>query len=103
MSYRNEIKKNRRKYLLLFLKEQPDYALNNRIIKTALASVGHSVSEAALEADFRYLRESGLVEIETLKSAGITIKLVKITPSGIDVAEGTSFVDGVGRPDPDEV
>ena len=87
---------NRRCAFLRFLAEDADYAMNTRLLQSALAAVGHGVSRDRVTGAAAWREELGLVACEDL--GGIIV--VKFTQRGLDVAEGRAIVPGVKRPGP---
>lgn len=90
--------KNRRLAELRFLAEVPDYSLNTSVLQSALAAIGHAVSRDVVEADAAWLAEQGLVTLEKLDMAPITV--LTLSARGRDVASGVASHPGVDRPLP---
>lgn len=87
---------DRRLCILKLLADDQDYAINDRIMKTALASLGHGVSSDLVRAEYDWLQELGLVTVEDLGA----LSVARITTRGMDVANGHATVPGVARPGP---
>lgn len=98
MSYKEYVTENRRLALLRFLADDPDYAMNDSVIQTALSSIGHGVSRDAVRGDFAWLAEQGLLTVEVVMDK---IHVATITARGVDVARGHASVPGVSRPGPE--
>ena len=91
------IAKNRRLAILRFLTEEQDYAMNTSTLQAALRAIGHGVPRDTVEADALWLDEQGLAHRQHL-DVGITV--LKITPRGVEVAQGIAGDPGVDRPMP---
>lgn len=89
---------NQRKIILEVIKGDNDYSLNNGILQKVLIQFGHGVSLEKTNQEIAWLEERGLVTVEDLDGH---LKLVKLTRSGLDVAEGHAQIEGVDRPDPE--
>ena len=73
-----------------------DGSLNESILQTVLDMLGHSVSRDKIRTDLAWLKEQGLVSIETI----VNVEVAHITDRGCDVAEGRATVPGVKKPRP---
>ncbi len=83
--------------VLLVLAEDSDYSHNEYVLREALRSLGHTVSQDRLRTELSWLAEQCL--IKTDDTAGILV--AKLTPRGKDVATGAAVVPGVKRPEPE--
>lgn len=85
----------RRGYLLKALHMSYPRPLGDRTILLFMIELGYSVAD--FEKDIEYLREKGYIEMEEkkLEIYPSTIRLVKLTPKGIDLVEGTIKDNGV--------
>ncbi len=88
---------DRRLIILRALSEAHDYALNDGVLKRALASLGHDVSRDMLRADLFWLKDHRLTTLRELDDGGIWV--VRATEDGVDVARGRPH-PGVARPLP---
>jgi len=88
---------NQRIIILQMLEGDNDYSLNNGILQNVLIKFGHGVSREKTDREIDWLRDNGLVTVEEL---GQGIRVAKLTPKGLDVAQGHDRVDGVERPRP---
>lgn len=88
---------DRRLSILRALAEDHDYALNDFILKRALASLGHEVSRDMLRADLAWLKDQRLITIRELNDGAVWV--ARATEDGIDVAGGRPH-PGVARPAP---
>jgi hypothetical protein len=88
--------KSRRLTILKLLAEQPDYAVNTSVLRTALATFAFGESRDTVEADAVWLDEQGLAVREVLE--GMPVTILKITGRGMDVAQGLATHPGVDRP-----
>ena len=71
--------------------------LNNRILRAALADLGHRPSADAQRSAVAWLEEQRLISSETVSEA---VQRLRITERGLDAAEGRASVPGVARPRP---
>ncbi|RIK92475.1 MAG: hypothetical protein DCC73_11875 [Proteobacteria bacterium] len=98
MSLRDIMDAERRLCILTLLSETPDYRLNHKILATAVSALmAPRVSGDVIQADLAWLKDVGLVQIETDISWPV---IARLTPRGLDVATGATVVPGVKRPDP---
>lgn len=98
MSYQDFVAEDRRLAILRFLAEDNDYSINDSLMQAALQQVGHSVARSVVLADFSFLKDIGLVNVEVFKDK---IHVAKLTDRGLDVAAGRTVVPGVKRPRPE--
>ena len=82
--------------VLQVLECDPDYSHNERIIKNALAHIGHSTDSDTLTTQLHWLQDQSLV---VLTDAGMLV--AKLTARGEDVALGRVTVPGVARKRPE--
>lgn len=82
--------------ILRFLAEDAGYDLNDSILRSALATLGHNVSKDRVLVELAWLTEQGL--ITTTVVFGTTV--ATLTGRGLDAAEGRATVPGVKRPSP---
>jgi DNA-binding transcriptional ArsR family regulator len=88
---------DRRLIILRALAEDHDYALNDSVLKRALASLGHEVSRDMLRADLAWLKDHRLTTLRELDDGVIWV--ARATEDGVDVARGRPH-PGVARPLP---
>ena len=88
---------DRRLIILRALSEDHDYALNDFVLKRALASLGHEVSRDMLRGDLTWLEDQRLITLRKLNDGAIWV--ARATEDGIDVAGGRPH-PGVARPAP---
>ncbi len=88
---------DRRLVILRALAEDHDYALNDAVLKRALASLGHEVSRDMLRADLQWLADQRLITLRELDHGAIWV--ARATEDGVDVARGRPH-PGVARPMP---
>ena len=67
------------------------------IIQTMLKQEGYNLNISDIMAICQYLEGKGLIEIENIRNPiqKISRDIIKITPKGIDVLEGTEQVNGL--------
>ncbi len=83
--------------ILRTLESDPGYDLNESVLQSVLASLGHSVSRDRVRTELQWLAEQGLV---TLKDV-VGVQVATLTKRGADVATGRARVPGVKRPGPE--
>ena len=77
--------------------EGEDRELNTRILRSALADLGHRPTADRQRTAVAWLEEQGLVTSAALSES---VQRVHLTERGLDVAEGRASVPGVARPGP---
>ena len=87
---------DRRLTLLILLQRSGEYTANIYLLGSALASMGHSVSQDRISSDLHWLAEQGLVTIDNPGE----LLVATLTTRGQDVANGHTTVPGVKRPGP---
>jgi hypothetical protein len=87
----------RRLAILQLLKSDPDYSINDELLRQLLASQGHGVAMAVVRADLAWLEQVGLLSTNVLP--GCTVAILR--NDGVDVATGVSVVPGIARPSPE--
>jgi hypothetical protein len=88
---------DRRLTILRTLEQDPDYSVNDFVLKRALEQLGHGVSRDVLRGDLAWLKDQQLVRLREVDDGGIWI--VTATEDGADVAKGRRH-PGVARPSP---
>lgn len=96
MDYKELITSDIRLVVLRALAEDEGYSLNESVIQSILGVFGHRVSRDRVKTELAWLKEQGLVRIETV----VTVQVATITSRGLDVANGSVVVPGVKRPGP---
>lgn len=96
-SFAELVRQDRRLVILRLLAEDPDYAVNDRVLQTCLDHLGHGVALDVVQADLAWLKNRGLV---TVGHVEVHILVATLTSRGLDVARGVSTVPGVKRPRP---
>jgi len=82
--------------ILQFMAEEPNYRMTTSLLQDALDTIGHREPHDVILADAAWLKDVGLVSIETLGP----FQVLQLTPRGYDVATGRAVVPGVKRPGP---
>lgn len=95
-AFADHIAADQRLTILQALEEDPDYAINEHLLRAALDEYGHGISSDKLRTELYWLAEQGLVTLEEV--AGV--KVARLTSRGEDVALGRARVPGVARPRP---
>ncbi len=98
MNYATHLAEDRRLVILKLLAQTPQYSINEYVLRTALGTFGHAVSQDRLRADLAWLAEQELLKVETIA----TLQVATLSQRGLDVAEGRATVPGVKRPIPGE-
>jgi hypothetical protein len=98
MTYANFVAENRRCAMLRFLADDTDYTINDSLLDSALAAIGHAVSRDLLRTEIAWLEEQGLVTVR--KEMDGRVLVITLTGRGLDVAQGRTVVPGVQRPRP---
>jgi hypothetical protein len=94
--YAETIRHHARATILRLLAEQPDYALNESILRDLLLPFGFALSRDQMRGELTWLEEQGMVSIETVAS----VMVAKVTGRGVDVGSGRATHPGVKRPGP---
>lgn len=96
MSYSETVQRHARIAILRYLAEQPDYSLNDSMVRELLGQLAIAYTRDQVRAELAWLAEQGLVTIEELRD----LQIAKITERGDDVAKGRATVPGIKRPGP---
>lgn len=99
MSFADLEKSHRRRIILDSLRQDPDYSINESMLRSILREFGFSVSRDLMKTEMAWLVEQGLI---TTKEIG-GILVAKLTNRGEDVATGVVVVPGVARPEPESI
>jgi hypothetical protein len=97
MSFAALEESHRRRIVLDSLHQDPDYSVNESMLRAILREFGFAVSRDRLRTDLHWLTEQGL--IVTMDRGNLIV--AKITGRGADVATGCVTVPGVARPEPE--
>lgn len=84
--------------ILILLSKQNDWTLNEHVIRPGLSHLGHTLSKDKLRVELSWLKEIGLIKMETREN----IQVVKLLNRGLDVAQGNTEVPGVQKPSPED-
>lgn len=96
MSYADTLSAHLRLTVLRLLAEQPEYALNEAVLRDLVIPFGFLPSRDQLRTQLTWLAEQGLITREDLSGLWVAT----ITPRGEDVAMGRVEQPGVKRPGP---
>lgn len=97
MSYTKHLTEDRRLMLLRGLASTAQYRANAHLLRRFVEQVGHTASVDQVAADLAWLREAGLV---TLDSPAPDVTVAVLTERGLDVADGRAEHPGVAKPRP---
>ncbi len=87
-----------RLHILLMLKEDPDYTMNDDILRKMLTTVGFNLDAIRLSANLHWLKRADMVTMEQVS----IYHIVKLTKLGDDIACGRTTFSGIARPSPDQ-
>ncbi len=85
--------------ILRVLSELPAYGCNSSTLKDGLKAWAFDVPSATFSAELQWLADSGLITLED-NQIKPTIKMLKLTERGLDVASGLTKAEGVAKPSP---
>ena len=85
---------NRRLAILVALSLSTKYKLTSHDVRAVVDGAGYPASMATIGADVQWLRETGLIRYD------VENDVLRLTDRGLDVANGTAEVPGVGKPGP---
>ena len=97
MSFAKLVQEDMRLVVLRVLAEDADYSHNEYVLRSALRSLGHTVSTDRLRTELAWLAEQALISVAN--TAGVMV--AKLTARGLDAATGAVVIPGVKRPDPE--
>lgn len=89
---------NQRLILLQAMHGDNDFSLSNEMLQRVLVQMGHGVDLEKTNKEINWLKDNKLVTIESIDK---TLKVVKLTRSGIDAAQGYLRLEGLDRPRPE--
>lgn len=87
----------RRLEILQILFADPDYRMNDTLLKKMLQMGGTNISQAELGADLAWLERVGVIATQSLPTG----KIALLRTEGVDVVEGTAHIPGIARPRPE--
>jgi len=90
---------HRRRGILEALNQATGYSLNDTMLKTVLAQLGHQVGKDDVRADVTWLQQQGLVRTETIPMARGELWVAYLLEPGQAVAEGRPY-PGIARAEP---
>lgn len=96
MSYRAEVNEHLRITILRYLKDDPNYTINDSLLLDLVGEFGFAPSRDAMRTQLTWLHEQDLVTVKDVKGCMVAT----LTSRGLDVAQGRATVPGVRRPDP---
>lgn len=96
MSFAEYQTADRRLVLLKGLEAATQYRANAYLLRHFADSLGHVVSADRIAQDLAWLKEQGLVALET----AVNVTVATLTERGLDVATGRAKVPGVQQPSP---
>jgi len=96
--YSDMVNEHLRITILILLKDQNDYALNESLLLDLVPDFGFAPSRDNLRTQLAWLAEQGLVKLSGVEHC----KVATLTTRGDDVAHGRATVPGVKRPRPGE-
>ena len=94
-SIAQEIRSDMRLRVLTALAKSPRYLSNTDTLLRVLRSLGHNVSADVLHTELWWLREQGLLTIESHVD---DLFVLRLTRRGIDCASGAAHLPGIAQP-----
>jgi hypothetical protein len=82
--------------ILRSLNEDPGFDLNESVLQSFLAALGHNLSRDRVRTELAWLKEQGFVNLREV----VGVQVATLTARGADVATGAAIVPGVKRPRP---
>lgn len=96
MSYQSRLDAERRLLILRALEQAAGLALRETVLLRLLEDERVALGRDDLRAEFRWLADQGLAQIEYLGAA----QALRLSARGLDAAAGRITVPGVARPEP---
>jgi len=96
MSYSTVVTEHLRITILRLLVEQPDYTLNDSLLRDLVPQFGFRPSRDIIRTQLAWLEEQGLVTVDQSGSCHV----VRLIERGEEVAKGYATVPGIKRPTP---
>jgi hypothetical protein len=97
-TYGDLVNEHLRITILLLLKDQNDYALNESLLLDLVGNFGFAPSRDKLRTQLSWLAEQDLIKLSGVPHC----QVATLTARGDDVAHGRTTVPGVKRPRPGE-
>jgi hypothetical protein len=95
-TYGDVVNEHLRLTILILLKDQSDYALNESLILDLVQNFGFGPSGDKLRTQLAWLAEQGLIRLSGVEHC----QVATLTRRGDDVAHGRATVPGVKKPRP---
>lgn len=96
MTYEESLEQDRRLTLLKALEGASAYTAAEFVLLRYCERFGHNVSSDRLRADLVWLKEQGLIKLQTPDD----VYVATLTRRGLEVATGRAETPGVARPQP---
>ncbi len=93
MTFIEQLRAERRRYILDILDRSQPSKLNHRSVAVILEQYGLRPADEELRRDLQWLYQTGLVELEHLDN----LVLTALTERGRDVSAGRLRIDGISR------
>lgn len=98
MSFADELAADRRLVMLRALSEDVSGGTaNENVLAQALRAFGHQVGRDIVRADLQFLKDHGLIAVETIEGMRTVIWIGKLLPAGEEVAYGRTRHPGVAH------
>jgi len=91
---KNEV---RRRMVLKALAESPDYMMSDELLRQLYAAGNFQVAQVG--ADLSWLADAELIVLKEISDMGESVRLARLTPRGLDVAQSRAVVPGVAKLD----
>lgn len=96
MSFADVMDQDRRLVVLKALEAAAGYRAAQFVLQRYCEQFGHKVSADRMRTDLTWLKEQGLIKLETPDN----VYVATLTQRGLDAAGGLADVPGVARPAP---
>jgi ribosomal protein L12E/L44/L45/RPP1/RPP2 len=96
MDFKDLLKEDSRLVILRSLNEDAGFDLNESVLQSVLAALGHNMSRDKIRTELAWLQEQGLISLHTV----VGVQVATLSARGADVATGAATVPGVKRPRP---
>ena len=96
MTLEDRLTEDRRLVMLRVLDEAPGCSANESILQDILVDFGHRVSRDYVKTQMHWLREQGLIRLESVRD----YLIATIAARGSEAVKGYVVVPGVKRPTP---
>jgi Fe2+ or Zn2+ uptake regulation protein len=94
--YAESVERHARVIVLRLLADQPQYALNESLLRENTARLGVSYSRDRVRDTLAWLAKQGFITVENVGE----LQVATITARGADIASGVARHPGVKRPGP---